>query len=81
MGGALPQRLAAALAHGLDGVAPAIAARDGVGALRLSSADVIARYSRAIAGLVRVIDIAPTTSADRVTALRLAAYANQANAA
>ena len=78
--GALPDGFAQGLERALSGLAPATSARDAVSALRLSSAQVIATYGRAIAGLVGVIDVAPKTADDKATARGLSAYASLANA-
>ena len=78
--GELPPGLTTGLEHALGGLQPLVPARDAVSALRLSSADVIATYGRAIAGLVHVIDIAPRTADDPATARGLSAYADLANA-
>lgn len=77
--GALPNGFAQGLERALNGLAPATSARDAVSALRLSSSQVITTYTRAIGGLVGVIDVAPNTD-DEVTARGLSTYASLANA-
>ncbi len=77
---ALPPGLASKLAASLRGLDSLPGTRQGVSALQLSSAQVIARYGRAIAGLIQVVDFAPRTAGDTATTLALSAYADLADA-
>ncbi len=79
-GAALPRGLAANLAAALQGLDTLPGVRQGVSGLQLSSAGAIARYGRAIAGLIQVVDAAPRTAGDTATTLSLSAYADLADA-
>ena len=76
----LPRGLGSNLVAGLQGLEALSATRQGVSALQLSSAQAIARYGRAVAGLIQVVDAAPRTAGDTATTLSLSAYADLADA-